>query len=60
MPVGSLQCWCWLEVDSTEYGPGEKWWTLFKQRHPQLALLRFRSDSDSDNNDGAQYVDVTN
>ena len=37
----------------TEYGPGEKWWTLFKQRHPQLALLRFRSDSDSDNNDGS-------
>ena len=36
---------------NTEYGPGEKWWTLFKQRHPQLALLRFRSDSDSDNND---------
>ena len=24
-----------------EYGPGEKWWTLFKQRHPQLALRRF-------------------
>ena len=24
----------------TEYGPGEKWWTLFKQRHPQLALRR--------------------
>ena len=23
-----------------EYGPGEKWWTLFKQRHPQLALRR--------------------
>ena len=38
---------------NTEYGPGEKWWTLFKQRHPQLALLRFRSDSDSDNNDGS-------
>ena len=26
-----------------QYGPGEKWWTLFKQRHPQLALRR--SDS---------------
>ena len=38
---------------NTEYGPGEKWWTLFKQRHPQLALLCFRSDSDSDNNDGS-------
>ena len=38
---------------NTEYGPGEKWWTLFKQRHPQLALLHFRSDSDSDNNDGS-------
>ena len=25
---------------NTEYGPGEKWWTLFKQRHPQLALRR--------------------
>ena len=23
---------------NSEYGPGEKWWTLFKQRHPQLSL----------------------
>ena len=47
---------------NTEYGPGEKWWTLFKQQHPQLALLHFRSDSDSDNVmvQSAQYVDVTN
>ena len=40
------------DLFNTEYGPGEKWWTLFKQRHPQLALLHFWSDSDSDNNDG--------
>lgn len=26
-----------------EYGPGEKWWSFFKQRHPQLSLRR--SDS---------------
>ena len=25
---------------NSEYGPGEKWWTLFKQRHPQLSLRR--------------------
>ena len=25
---------------NTEYRPGEKWWTLFKQRHPQLALRK--------------------
>ena len=41
------------DLFNTEYGPGEKWWTLLKQWHPQLALLRFRSDSDSDNNDGS-------
>ena len=23
-----------------EYGPGEKWWLLFKQRHPQLSHRR--------------------
>ena len=23
-----------------EYGPGEKWWLLFKQRHPPLSLRR--------------------
>ena len=32
------------DLFNTEYRPGEKWWTLFKQRHPQ----------------SAQYVDVTN
>ena len=23
---------------NSEYGPGEKWWVSFRQRHPQLAL----------------------
>ena len=25
---------------NSEYGPGEKWWVSFRQRHPQLALRR--------------------
>ena len=35
----------------TEYGPGEKRWTLFKQRHPQLALRT--SDTLERSNDGS-------
>ena len=26
---------------NSEYGPGEKWWTLFKLMHPQLSLRRY-------------------